>query len=60
MNNNNPKIIQTDEKNRKVWLITKSVVPLTEKESQVLNFGLTRFVEKKMKLVYYEDRCGIS
>ena len=36
LNNNNPKIIQTDEKNRKVWLITKSVVPLTGKESQVL------------------------
>ena len=34
--NNNPKIIQTDEKNRKVWLITKSVVPITGKESQVL------------------------
>ena len=36
LNNNNPKIIQTDESNRKVWLITKSVVPLTGKESQVL------------------------
>lgn len=36
LNNNNPKIIQTDEKNRKVWLITKSVVPITGKESQVL------------------------
>ena len=36
LNNNNPKIIQTDENNRKVWLITKSVVPLTGKESQVL------------------------
>ena len=35
LNNNNPKIIQTDEKNRKVWLITKSVVPFTGKESQV-------------------------
>ncbi len=32
LNNNNPKIIQTDESNRKVWLITKSVVPLTEKK----------------------------
>ena len=37
LNNNNPKIIQTDEKNRKVWLITKSVVPFTGKESQVLH-----------------------
>lgn len=36
LNNNNPKIIQTDEKDRKVWLITKSVVPITGKESQVL------------------------
>lgn len=36
LNNNNPKIIQTDESNRKVWLITKSVVPITGKESQVL------------------------
>ena len=36
LNNNNPKIIQTDESNRKVWLITKSVAPLTGKESQVL------------------------
>ena len=36
LNNNNPKIIQTDESNRKVWLITKSVVPLTGKESRVL------------------------
>ena len=36
LNNNNPKISQTDESNRKVWLITKSVVPLTGKESQVL------------------------
>ena len=36
LNNNNPKIIQTDEKNRKVWLITKSVVPLTGKENQIL------------------------
>lgn len=36
LNNNNPKIIQTDESNRKVWLITKSVVSLTGKESQVL------------------------
>ena len=37
LNNNNPKIIQTDEKNRKVWLITKSMVPFTGKESQVLH-----------------------
>jgi hypothetical protein len=37
LNNNNPKIIQTDEKNRKVWLITKSVVPFTGKESLVLH-----------------------
>ena len=36
LNNNNPKIIQTDEKDRKVWLVTKSVVPITGKESQVL------------------------
>lgn len=36
LNNNNPNIIQTEEKYRKVWLVTKSVVPLTGKESQVL------------------------
>ena len=36
LNNNNPNIIQTEEKDRKVWLVTKSVVPLTGKESQVL------------------------
>lgn len=36
LNNNNPNIIQTEEKYRKVWQVTKSVVPLTGKESQVL------------------------
>lgn len=36
LNNNNPNIIQTEEKDRKVWLITKSVVPLTGKENQIL------------------------
>lgn len=29
-------------------------------EAAILNFGLTPFVEKKMKLVYHENRCGIS
>ena len=27
LNNNNPNIIQTEEKDRKVWIVTKSVVP---------------------------------
>ena len=29
-------------------------------EAVILNFGLTPFVEKKIKLVYYENGCGIS
>ena len=37
LNGNQPKIIQTDTNNRKVWLITKSVVPNTGKESIVLD-----------------------
>lgn len=39
LNNNNPNIIQTEEKDRKVWLVTKSVVPLTGKETQILKDG---------------------
>lgn len=44
LNNNNPNIIQTEEKDRKVWIVTKSVVPLTGKETQVLTEGDTSAV----------------
>ena len=54
LNNNNPKIIQTDEKNRKVWLITKSVVPLTGKETQILKGGDKSVVSEIYKAETHE------
>lgn len=54
LNNNNPKIIQTDEKNRKVWLITKSVVPLTGKEIQILKGGDKSVVSEIYKAETHE------
>lgn len=54
LNNNNPKIIQTDEKNRKVWLVTKSVVPLTGKETQILKGGDKSVVSEIYKAETHE------
>ena len=54
LNNNNPKIIQTDEKDRKVWLITKSVVPITGKESQILKGGDKSVVSEIYKAETHE------
>ena len=54
LNNNNPNIIQTEEKDRKVWLITKSVVPLTGKETQILKDGDKSVVSEIYKAETHE------
>ena len=54
LNNNNPNIIQTEEKDRKVWLVTKSVVPLTGKETQILKGGDKSVVSEIYKAETHE------
>ena len=54
LNNNNPNIIQTDEKDRKVWLVTKSVVPLTGRETQILKGGDKSVVSEIYKAETHE------
>ena len=54
LNNNNPNIIQTEEKDRKVWLVTKSVVPLTGKETQILKDGDKSVVSEIYKAETHE------
>ena len=54
LNNNNPNIIQTEEKYRKVWLVTKSVVPLTGKETQILKGGDKSVVSEIYKAETHE------
>lgn len=54
LNNNNPNIIQTEEKDRKVWLVTKSVVPLTGRETQILKGGDKSVVSEIYKAETHE------
>ena len=54
LNNNNPNIIQTEEKDRKVWLVTKSVVPLAGKETQILKDGDKSVVSEIYKAETHE------